>query len=53
MLQQLRADGVDVSGFWTDEEFAALLAGSSRGQTDANAVVEPGASVIKCWPRRA
>src|SRR5688572_19960007 len=42
MLKQLKAEGLDLSAFWTTDEFATLVAGSSTGLTDENAVVEPG-----------
>jgi len=42
MLKQLQADGLDLSAFWTAEEFAALFADPTSGLTDENAVVEPG-----------
>ena len=41
MLQRLRGDGLDLSAFWTPDEFAALL-GTGTGDDGAeNAVVEP------------
>ena len=46
MLKQLRADGLDLSAFWTDEEFAMLFAEPTTGLTDENAVVEPGPTDI-------
>ena len=46
MLKQLRAEGLDLSAFWTAEEFAALLEEPKVGLTDENAVVEPGATDI-------
>jgi len=42
MLKQLVADGLDLSAFWTDAEFATLFADSNKGLTDENAVIEPG-----------
>jgi DNA modification methylase len=47
MLKQLRADGMDLSAFWTDAEFAALLKDQEAGLTDENAVVEPRPTDIK------
>ena len=42
MLAALKADGVELDTFWTDEEFAALLGERPyRGLTDENAVIEP------------
>jgi DNA modification methylase len=46
MLKQLHADGLDLSPFWSPEEFAALLAEPTNGLTDENAVVEPGPTDI-------
>jgi DNA modification methylase len=46
MLKQLQAEGFDLSAFWTETEFAALLAEPSTGLTDENAVVEPGPTDI-------
>src|SRR5712692_6824649 len=46
MLKQLQADGLDLSAFWTDAEFATLFADSNTGLTDENAVVEPGPTDI-------
>ena len=46
MLKQLHADGLDLSAFWTDAEFAALFAEPTTGLTDENAVVEPGPTDI-------
>src|SRR5712692_9432012 len=46
MLKQLQADGLDLSAFWTDAEFATLLAEPTTGLTDENAVVEPGPTDI-------
>jgi DNA modification methylase len=42
MLKQLRTEGLDLSAFWTDEEFHALFAEPKAGLTDENATVEPG-----------
>jgi hypothetical protein len=42
MLKQLHADGLDLSAFWTDAEFATLFTAANAGLTDENAVVEPG-----------
>lgn len=47
MLKQLVADGVNLSGFWSDAEFAELFAHSGAGQSDENAVVEPGPTDIE------
>lgn len=46
MLKQLHADGLDLSAFWTDAEFAELFADAKAGLTDENAVVEPGPTDI-------
>src|SRR4029434_6814078 len=46
LLKQLHADGLDLSAFWTDEEFAELFAEPTTGLTDENAVVEPGPTDI-------
>jgi DNA modification methylase len=46
MLKQLQAEGVDLSAFWTPEEFATLFAEPAAGLTDENAVVEPAATDI-------
>jgi site-specific DNA-methyltransferase (adenine-specific) len=46
LLRQLHADGVDLSAFWTDEEFSTLFAQPTTGRTDENAVVEPGPTDI-------
>ena len=46
MLRQLQADGLDLSAFWTDAEFATLFAERRTGLTDENAVVEPGPTNI-------
>ena len=46
MLQQIHAAGVDLSGFWTADEFAALFADPRAGLTDENAVVEPAPTDI-------
>lgn len=46
MLQKLRAEGLDLSAFWTDDEFAALFDETKDGLTDENAAVEPGPTDI-------
>jgi DNA modification methylase len=46
MLKQLHADGLDLSAFWTDEEFDELFRDPTVGLTDENAVVEPGPTNI-------
>jgi hypothetical protein len=46
MLKQLQAEGLDLSAFWTDAEFATLFAETTTGLTDENAVVEPGSTDI-------
>ena len=46
MLKQLHADGLDLSAFWSDAEFAELFAAAPTGLTDENAVVEPGPTEI-------
>lgn len=45
-LKQRRAEGLDLSAFWTDAEFAELFADPQAGLTDENAVVEPGPTDI-------
>jgi DNA modification methylase len=47
LLKRLQAAGLDLSGFWTDAEFAALFADGAPGLADENAVVEPGPTDIK------
>jgi len=47
MLKQLQAEGLDLSPWWTDTEFAALLGEMKTGLTDENAVVEPGPTDIR------
>jgi DNA modification methylase len=46
MLKALHAEGLDLSAFWTAEEFATLFAESTTGLTDENSVVEPAATDI-------
>ena len=46
MLKRLHAEGLDLSAFWTAEEFATLFAKSTSGLIDENAVVEPAATDI-------
>jgi hypothetical protein len=46
MLKQLHAEGLDLSAFWTDTEFATLFADPTTGLTDENAVIEPGPTDI-------
>jgi len=46
MLKRLQAEGLDLSAFWTEAEFAALFAEPTAGLTDENAVVEPGPTDI-------
>jgi DNA modification methylase len=46
MLKQLHADGLDLSAFWTETEFAMLFAEPTTGLTDENAVVAPGPTDI-------
>ena len=46
MLKQLHADGLDLSAFWTKDEFATLFAETKTGLTDENVVVEPGPTDI-------
>ena len=45
-LKQLHEDGLDLSAFWSDEEFATLFAEPSAGLTDENTVVAPGPTAI-------
>jgi DNA modification methylase len=46
MLKQLQAEGLDLSAFWTPEEFATLFVEANTGLTDENAVVEPAETDI-------
>ena len=46
MLKQLDTEGLDLSAFWTDDEFEALCAEPSDGLTDENAVIAPGPTDI-------
>ncbi len=46
MLKRLQAEGLDLSAFWTAEEFATLFAEPAVGLTDESAVVEPAATDI-------
>lgn len=46
VLKRLHAEGLDLSAFWTAEEFATLFAEPMAGLTDENAVVEPKATDI-------
>ena len=46
MLKRLQADGLDLSPFWTPEEFEGLFSEPTVGLTDENAVVEPAATDI-------
>ena len=46
MLKQLQAEGLDLSPFWTADEFAKVFGQSIAGLTDENAVVEPGPTDI-------
>lgn len=45
-LQQLQADGLDLSAFWSETEFAALFEDGTSRRTDENAVIEPGPTDI-------
>ena len=48
MLQRLQADGLDLSAWWSAEEFAALMdQHQGPGKTDENAVIAPGATDIQ------
>jgi DNA modification methylase len=47
VLQQLLADGVDLSAFWTPEEFAAIFAAPTTGLVDENTVVAPRPTDIR------
>ena len=48
MLRQLQADGLDMSLFWSDDEFAEMMGTESDGGAqDENAVVEPGPTDIE------
>jgi DNA modification methylase len=47
VLQQLQRDGIDLSPWWTDDEFATLMgAPIVTSHTDENAVVAPGPTKI-------
>jgi DNA modification methylase len=46
MLKQLHADGLDLSAFWSPDEFATLFAEPTSGLSAENAVVEPGPTDI-------
>ena len=46
MLKQLHTAGLDLSAFWTDDEFETLCAEPSTGLTDENAVIAPGPTDI-------
>ena len=46
MLKQLHAEGLDLSAFWTEAEFATLFTDPNAGLTDENAVVAPGPTDI-------
>jgi hypothetical protein len=48
VLKKLQAEGLDLSAFWTGEEFAAQFAEPTTGLTDENSVVEPAATDIVC-----
>ena len=45
-LTQLHDEGLDLSAFWTDDEFDALVGELSTGRTDENAVITPGPTEI-------
>ena len=48
MLKRCEADGIDLSSFFTDEEFERLLGeGRSQGHTDENAAVAPRPTDIR------
>ena len=48
VLDALRADGVSLDPWWTDEEFAALLDGADRQHPDLDRpVIEPPKTTIK------
>ena len=51
MLRRIQADGLNLSPFWTPEEFAAEFAEPTVGLTDENSVVEPAGD--RCRRRRA
>ena len=46
MVKRLRDEGLDFSAFWTEAEFATLVGDDPPGQTDENAVIEPGPTDI-------
>ena len=46
VLRELAAAGVDLTAFWTEDEFDALVADPPNSQADANAVVAPGPTEI-------
>lgn len=47
VLCQLQADGVDVSDFWSDMEFAKLIGESGRGDAEEDRVIEPPPTTIR------
>ena len=47
VLKQLQTEGFDLSSFWTAGELATLFGDKPAGQTDENAVVEPGPTKIQ------
>jgi hypothetical protein len=46
VLQQLQREGVDLTGFWTPDEFAALTGESMTDRSGEDAVIEPGPTDI-------
>ena len=46
-VQQLHAEGVDLSPFFSDAEFDALVGTGARDRADENTVVEPGPTDIE------
>jgi DNA modification methylase len=46
MLQQLHADGMDLSPFWTNEEMSAMFDAAAGGTTTDDAVTPPTATDI-------
>jgi len=45
-LKLLQVEGLDMSAFWTPEEFATLFAEATAGLTDENSVIEPASTDI-------
>jgi DNA modification methylase len=46
-LEQLRASGVDMSGWWTEQEWAAVVGGSAASDPADDVVLAPGPTTIQ------